>query len=66
MLKNEDLIRLALTEFNDLFLSIELSNQVQNFRRDASRKAAYHRSLDFKKYPSLMISYEELKKSKTI
>jgi hypothetical protein len=66
MVKSEDLIRLAISEFGDLFVGIELSNQVQNFKRDANREAAYHRSLDFKHYPSLMNLYEELKKSKTI
>jgi hypothetical protein len=65
MVKSEDLIRLALTEFDELFLSVDMSNQVQNFKRDATRKNAYHRSLDFKQYPSLMKSYEELKKGKT-
>jgi hypothetical protein len=65
MVKSEDLIRLALTEFDELFLGVEMSNQVQNFKRDATRKNAYHRSLDFKQYPSVMKSYEELKKSKT-
>lgn len=66
MVKSEDLIRLALSEFDDIFLGVEMSNQVQNFKRDASRKNAYHRSLDFKQYPTVMKSYEELKKSKTI
>lgn len=66
MVKSEDLIRLALKEFDDLFLGVELSNQVQNFKRDANQKGSYHRSLDFKQYPTVMKSYEELKKSKTI
>ena len=66
MMKSEDLIRFALKEFGDLFHGVSLSNQVKNLKRDANRTNTYHRSLDFKQYPSVMKSYEELNKSKTI
>lgn len=58
--ENENMIRLAFDEFPELFEGITFKSQLDNFKRDASN--GKHRSLDFRGFPDLRKSQEELKK----
>lgn len=59
-IQNEDIIRLAMEEFSELFEGISFKSQLDNFKRDATN--GKHRSLDFKEYSDLKKSQAELKK----